>query len=403
VRTSSIPAPPSSPARFARNVRLLYAARLLFWMHFSAAILVPFFRDWGGLALGEILLLNAWFMFWNSVLEVPTGAVADRFGRCASLRLGLAAGALCTALYVSAPALPVFLVAEVVMALAYALMSGADEALLYDSLLAAGRAGEAKRAIARLESAKLLGIVLGALGGAALTASLPLRGIFALQAVPMALAVLVALALVEPPGGEAARAQPSLLRVAREGLGLVLGRPALRRIALDFVAIGALSFLVIWLYQPLLEAAGIPIARFGPVHVALSLGQIAVLQAADRLEDLLGSRARVLLLCALAAGLGWIGLGLVHVPWAVTTLVVVAASFGLARGPLLGASLHRHLPSERRATALSGVSMLRTLGVVLANAAAGLAAEHSLHATALGVGVLLVGLGLVAHAWRDGV
>jgi MFS family permease len=369
-------------------------------MHFLAAILVPFFRDWGGLDLGEILLLNAWFMFWNSVLEVPTGAIADRFGRRASLLLGLAVGALATGIYVSAPALPVFLIAEVVMALAYALMSGADEALLYDSLLAAGRAGEAKRAIARLESAKLLGIVLGALGGAALTAWLPLRGIFALQAVPITLAVLVALALVEPPGGAGARAQASLLRVAREGLGLVLGQPALRRIALDLVGLGALSFLVIWLYQPLLEAAGIPLAAFGLVHVALSLGQIAVLQGADRLEDLLGSRARVLLLCALAAGLAWLALGVARAPWAVAALVVAAASFGLARGPLLGASLHRHLPSERRATALSGVSMLRTLGVVIANGAAGLAAERSLHATALGIGVLLVGLGLAAYARR---
>jgi MFS family permease len=392
-----------STARFARNVPLLYAARVLFWMHFFAAILVPFFRDWGGLELGEILLLNAWFMFWNSVLEVPTGAVADRFGRRASLLLGLATGALGTGLYVSAPALPVFLVAEVVMAAAYALISGADEALLYDSLLAAGRAGEAKRAIARLESAKLLGIVLGALGGAALTGWLPLRGIFALQAVPMTLAVLVALALVEPPGGAAPGARPSLLRVAREGLGLVLGHPALRRIAADLVAVGALSFLVIWLYQPLLEAAGIPLAAFGPVHVALTLGQIVVLQTADRLGDLLGSRARVLLACALAAGLAWLALGVVRAPWAVTACVVAAASFGLARGPLLGASLHRHLPSERRATAVSGVSMLRTLGVVVANGAAGLAAEHSLHATALGIGALLVVLGLLAHARREGV
>jgi MFS family permease len=370
-------------------------------MHFFAAILVPFFRDWGGLELGQILLLNAWFMLWHSVLEVPTGAVADRFGRRASLLLGFAAGALGTGIYVSAPALPVFLLAEVVMAFAYALISGADEALLYDSLLATGRAGEARRAIARLESVKLLGIVLGALGGAALTGWLPLRGIFALQAVPMTLAVLVATALVEPPGGGAHAARPSLLRVAREGVGLVLGQPALRRIALELVSIGALSFLVIWLYQPLLDAAGIPLGLFGPVHVALSLGQIAVLQSADRLEDLLGSRARVLLLCALAAGLGWIGLGLARAPWAVAALVVAAASFGLARGPLLGASLHRHLPSERRATGLSGVSMLRTLGVVIANGAAGLAAERSLHATALAIGVLLLGLGLAAYARRE--
>jgi MFS family permease len=277
-------------------------------------------------------------------------------------------------------------------------ISGADEALLYDSLVATGRTHDAKRAIGRLESAKLLGIVAGALGGAALTHALPLRGIFALQAVPMAGAALVAFGLAEPPSAERAASRPSLLRVAREGLGLVLGSPALRRLVFDLVSVGALSFLVLWLYQPLLEAAGIAIGWFGPVHVALSLGQIAVLQGADRLEDVLGSRGRVLLACALAAGLGWIGLGFARSPWAVVPLLVLVASFGLARGPLFGASLHRHIPSERRATALSGVSMLRTLAIVIANSAAGLGARASLPATALGVGVLVVALAFGARA-----
>jgi MFS family permease len=362
---------------------------------------VPFFRDWGGLDLGQILLLNAWFMFWNCVLEVPTGAVADRFGRRVSLLLGLAVGTAATLIFVAAPRLGVFLLAEVAMALAYTLISGADEALLYDSLVAAERTHEAKRAIARLESAKLLGIVLGALGGAALTHALPLRGILALQAVPMACAAGVALFLVEPPSSERAAGRASLLRVAREGLGLVLASPALRRLALDLVPVGALSFLVIWLYQPLLETAGIPLGAFGPVHVALALGQIAVLHGAGRLEDLLGSRRRVLFACALVAGLGWIALGFARSAWLVVPLVVVVASFGLARGPLLGASLHRHIPGERRATALSGISMLRTLAIVIANGAAGLGARASLSGTALGIGVALVALAFAARAREE--
>jgi len=177
----------------------------------------------------------------------------------------------------------------------------------------------------------------------------------------------------------------------------VLGRPALRRLAFDLVSVGALAFLVIWLYQPLLERAGLPIATFGPVHVALSLGQIAVLQSADRLEDALGSRARVRFACALVAGLAWLGLGLAQGPLAVVPLAVAAASFGLARGPLFAASLHRHIPSERRATALSGISMLRTLAIVVANLAAGLGARVSLPGTALGIGAALLTLALLAR------
>ena len=56
-------------ARFGRNVPLLLVSRLLFWTHFVSAILVPFFRDWGGLDLAQILFLNAWFMIRSLALR----------------------------------------------------------------------------------------------------------------------------------------------------------------------------------------------------------------------------------------------------------------------------------------------------------------------------------------------
>ena len=63
------------------NLRRLLVVRMLYWTHFVAAVLVPFLTDWGGLTLLQVFTLNAWFMFWNLVFEVPTGAIADRFGR----------------------------------------------------------------------------------------------------------------------------------------------------------------------------------------------------------------------------------------------------------------------------------------------------------------------------------
>lgn len=128
-----------SARRLARNVTLVCAIRLLFWTHFVSAVLVPFFRDWGGIGLDRILLLNAWFMLWAFALEVPTGAIADRFGRKVSATLGYAIGAAAIGVYVSAPRLEVFLAAEVLMALGFALVSGAEDALLYDSLVFLGR------------------------------------------------------------------------------------------------------------------------------------------------------------------------------------------------------------------------------------------------------------------------
>ena len=58
----------------SRNVRRVQLFRVLFWTHFMAAVLVPFYTDWAALDLSHVMVLNAWFMAWNFLLEIPTGA-----------------------------------------------------------------------------------------------------------------------------------------------------------------------------------------------------------------------------------------------------------------------------------------------------------------------------------------
>jgi MFS family permease len=392
-----------SAARLARNLALVCAIRLLFWTHFVSAVLVPFFRDWGGIGLDQILLLNAWFMFWAFALEVPTGAVADRFGRKVSAVLGYALGALAIGVYVSAPRFEVFLLAEVVAALGYALVSGAEDALLYDSLVGLDRTQDVQRIAARAESFKLAGIVLGALGGAWLSGVVGLRATVALQVLPMAASAGLGLALCEPPqSSERERPPVGWAQIVRDGVGHLRRTPALRALALDLVGVNALAFLMIWLYQPLLEAAGIGQAWFGVVHVGLTAGQIVVLQSAGRLASALGSRRAQLTALALGAGGAFVALGVLRSPVAVVCLVILATSLGLARAPLLFAALNEHIPNARRATVLSGVSMLRTLAIVLANGAAALGTRASLHGTVLAAGVGIVALGCAAAARGTG-
>jgi predicted MFS family arabinose efflux permease len=385
----SAPAVAASP--YAGNVRKLYAIRYCFFTHTVAAVLVPFFRDWGGVPLGGILLLNAWFMAWNFLLEVPTGTVADRFGRKVSLCLGSLLGVVATCVYVSAPRLEIFLFAEILFALSYTLNSGADEALLYESL-GPDAADRAPRALARLESCKLAGIITGALCGSVLATELGLRAAVAAQALPMAIGIGIALSLREPPRhapGELPRRYADTLR---DGLRHFADDPALRPLAFDAVFVGALCFLIIWLYQPLIEAAGVGIGAFGAVHVALCLGQIAVLGNLGRLASAFGSRVGMLRGMTFAAGACFLALGFARHPAAALALAVACASFGLSRMPILNSAMNRHLPSAHRATVLSVVSGLRMLGIVCVNGAASLGVGRSLHATAIALGIAILAL-----------
>jgi MFS family permease len=151
--------------RYDRNIRRLYAVKMLSGLHFFGPVIVPFFTDWGGLTLSEVFNLNAWFMLCICLLEVPTGTVADYLGRKASLAIGCFLGGIACAIYASAPHLAVFVLGEFVFAASFALQSGADDALAYESLKRAGRETSAPRILPRMEAFKLAGINAAALTG----------------------------------------------------------------------------------------------------------------------------------------------------------------------------------------------------------------------------------------------
>jgi MFS family permease len=371
------------------NIAKIGLVRFLCWMHLMSAVIIPFFREWGGLSFVEIFALQAWFMLASFALEVPTGAIADRFGRKVSVALaGLVLGTA-SALYGSIPRLPVFVVAELLFAAGMALLSGADEALAYDSLKALGREAEATKRIARLEAWKLSGILVGALLGGVAAARFGVRSPMLIQAVPMALSGLVALSLKEPPRqGTSERERGSYLRLLSGGLHHFRSAPDLRALALDQAACATVAWLVFWLYQPQLMRVGIPLAAFGVVHAAMGLCQIAVLSRIESVERAVGGRVRLARLTAVAPGLAMLGLAVSTNAPASVALILLAVTAGMGRAPLYSAPINRLIPSERRATVLSAVSAVRTLAVGLLYPAVGAILDRSLPAALGFVGAL---------------
>ncbi len=119
---------------FKANIWKVYLFNFLFHLHFIDGVLVPFFTDWGGISFAQVMLLQSWYMVWVFLLEIPTGAVADRWGRKQSLTLAVLINGFAALIYASAPNFIVLLVGEFLWATSTALFSGACEAFVYDTL-----------------------------------------------------------------------------------------------------------------------------------------------------------------------------------------------------------------------------------------------------------------------------
>ncbi len=378
-----------------RNLFKAYLFKFLVSLHFFAGVLVPFFTEWGRISFTAIMVLQSIFQASILLLEVPTGAVADRLGRKISMALGalIAAGGML--IYSSVPSFWVFALGEVCFAAGYALLSGAQEAFVYDTLKVAGREADSKGILGRFGALGITGIMIASPAGSWIADIAGLRYTMMAAAAPAALAALLAFTMDEPPAGDATK-RPPYRTIVRQGFREVLASRPLLYLSFDRIAVGVMVFFVIWLNQPLLIELGVPIIWFGWFVAGLTAVQIPVMNAYGALERLAGGRRRYLILSAALAGLGLVALGFVgSVPLA-AGLLILPAAFGLTRGALLTNYMNKHVASETRATTLSVISMAERLAFAAVYPLVGLLVDYSLRTAFVAVGVLTVAFGLLS-------
>lgn len=374
----------------ARDLRLLYAFSFLKNLLLFGAVTVPFYLEWGGLDYTRMFLLEGAYSLFVFVLEVPTGTVADRFGRRWSLVVGTLLSGAAFMTFGLVRSYPLFFVANFVCALGATCISGADQALLYERLLAAGRADDGRRVLARYQAFGSAGIMIGFVLGSLLASVevLPrprsLALVFFLSGVVFLLAGVPLLFLREPARTERLK-HP--LREGLDGIRILLAPGQLRRLALDYATISATGFFMFWFYQSLAREANVPLAANGVIGAGLNLLGMLLLWKVQALEVRIGLH-RLLFGSALLLGLCYLGLVTFRPAVVALPLAFVIVGMKLLRAPLLADLMNQMIDSRRRATILSGVSMLERAVVFLLYPLVGLAADHSLSLAFAGLGAV---------------
>jgi hypothetical protein len=119
-------------------------------------------------------------------------------------------------------------------------------------------------------------------------------------------AVLVATREVpSPASGERLRHMARAWHIVRHAL---IEHARLRSAILLSVALGVSTYVAVWLIQPWMRQRGLPIVWFGPLWALAHLSLVAVSLLSARLGEALGIKP-ALLICCLAAGAAYLGLG----------------------------------------------------------------------------------------------
>ncbi|MFH1848566.1 MAG: MFS transporter [archaeon] len=376
------------------NLWKVYAYKFLKSQMFISGVLVPFFTGWGRISFTQIMLLQTVFVFSVFFFEVPSGAFADRFGRKTSLAASGIVSALAALLYSSYPHYLIFIAAEFIWAAGFALVSGADEALVYDTLKQHKKEKLSKETLGRLHSSELAGYMVAAPIGSVIAATLGLRYTMMLMAIPMLAAFLLALTFEEP---KRIRERESYFQTLKNGVRYFRSHRILKLLAFDRISIGALAFFIIWMYQPKLIGLNVPIIFFGFVHAGMAGLEIVIANTFPYLERVLGKKSRYLLLSSVVTGISFIVLGLTESAILAVACILVGSGFGLSRFVVCQNYMNKFIESSRRATVISTVSMMEQFAKGVMYPFMGLLVEWSLSGALIAVGCAILGFSLISR------
>ncbi len=374
---------------FEGNVRKSYIYRFLMNFQLWWPIWVVYLQQERGLSLTQITLLDTPFFVLIVLAEVPTGAVADRFGRKTSLMLGGLLFAAAVFIFGVATNYAVILVSYTAWGLAQTFQSGADAAILYDSLKRAGREEDFQKINGRLWALTSLAVLIAILIGAPIADATSLSFPIVLSAGIALLAVPVAASMHEPAHERQATTESYFGTVIR-GVREAWQQPVLRYIILFSGVLFTATFAPLVFVQPFLRHHDIGVGDLGVWQAPVRAAGIMSALLAARFISRMGQRGAFFAM-PIALAICYIALaGIDHV-WAYAAYLPVGMVAGM-QNPVLATYINRRIPSERRATMLSVQSVVGNMMIATIEPMGGFIADH------LGLRALFVLFACVAAA-----
>lgn len=330
-----------------RNLIALYLVKLSKWFTLVMPIIVLFYEE-HRLGLQDVFILKSVYSVAAVALEVPSGYLADVWGRKRCIVAGCVlffGGYLCYSLTETFAA---FLVAEILLGIGQTMINGADSALLYDTTVHHGRENLYLRYEGRITMiGNFAEAVAGIFGG--LLAVYSLRYPFYAQAVVAFVGIPAAMALREyAPANKVQSPWEEILRILK--YSLVTNKKLCCNIMYSGI-IGAATLTMAWFVQPVLMQLETPTEWYGIIWTVLNLTVGVAALYSDRVEQLFGmTKMNILILIVIAGGYVALAYNLTYAGLGILFLFYIFRGFAT---PILKGYINQMTFSEMRATVLS--------------------------------------------------
>ncbi|MAS87289.1 MAG: MFS transporter [Micavibrio sp.] len=375
-----------------RNLFLIKAISALRNLLFVLPIIVPYYREEMGLGFDEFLIAEGVFALGVFLFEVPSGWISDIWRRKDAVIWANITYIIGLVVMLMAHSLLVAALAQAILGLSYALFSGTDSAILYDSLLEDNQEKDFMRLEGQRKAYGFYCAALASIIGAILYAWDHRLTIY-VSIFAQVIATILAFFLIEPKRHKTAIEENPIkdmlvtIRYALHGhadVGLII-------LMAGFLFVS--TKIIMWIQQPYYDALAIPESLYGIlIAVGFFTGGVAahishLLQKyMSNMRAILAVWVFTIIVCLGAAiSLGYHG---------VLLLMFGGTFIYAASAPRINEAIHKRVDSSRRATILSTASLIPQILILpLGYAIGALVTHYSVSVGLYGIAIWLLGAG----------
>lgn len=341
-----------------------YIARFLGYFEFITPVFVLFLLA-NNLSMTQVLILQSLFTVTIFLMEVPSGVIADLFGLKKTLALSQILYILGFLVYGISFNFWGFLVGEILIGSAIAMMSGADSAWIYDTLKEQKQESKFKVYMGRSNAITIGAVGFSALFGGYISDLLLGTTIFGYQipeyralyffgASSFLISFFLYISLKEPRLYKKVEDKKFFKHLA-EGFGYVNKHKKLIKYIVYIAITQAMNFMMFYLIQPYYSEGG-----FNSTMMGIAIGAYMLMNAAGFLStNKISKHFNIdkILVWILMGSIGvWISLYFSNV-YIGMFIVIIFSFFSSIKELLIDHEVNLKTPSSHRATVLSVKNM----------------------------------------------
>ena len=316
-----------------------------------------------GLTLFEIGLMETVYHVSSFILEIPTGAIADIYGRKTSRILGRVFTTVAAIIMIFTSSIIGFAISFVFTALGNNLESGAGEALLYDSLKEIGSENKFLKINGKKEVFFQLTLILSLIIGGYI-GTFSYTNVYKLAGVIAFIGVIQAFTFTEPTIGKVDRSTnivETFLNQLKKSIEVVKNDREIVKLVIALELFSTFFVTEYFYLQNLLKSQGNTEFQIGIVlAVAAGCAALSALQA-HRLEALFKLKGILILGSIIAI----VGFWLMTIPGFEKYAFIMLATIETVLFIIISDYINKIIPSQQRATVLSFQSMVFSFFMII--------------------------------------